>query len=196
MTRSVVAVVLAVALAVITGTTVSRFYSNRLEDATRKVVAANAEATIALARAALADSARLLAEQEARAAAARAEAREAALRRQRARTDTLIAAAPDTCAPVIAALSADVDSALAVAADWREAHDSLASANRSLRASLDETSRALANLRNASETLVKRTRRPLLARLLPEAGFGATLGLSASTGRPDATIGITLTWRP
>lgn len=109
-------------------------------------------------------------------------------------------AAPVSCAPVVAL----ADSALAaqdteIASLHVALHTDSATIRR-LTAALDTTAAALGGLRGASanlvsadQTLAKRARPSLLARLLPHPGIGIAAGFTPA-GTPAVLTGLTLSW--
>lgn len=206
--RNILAVVLALVLVAGVGAAVRHLLFSRLDAASRRVQVATelADSVRAQNAAVLIDGVRLRIEMEdARREAARAvlaaAAANSALAAQRARTTIAIAAAPDTCTPYIALLQTDVDSAVAVSQRYRSATDSLTRIDvlnsaeiARLTRSVSDAQQALARLSSSATVLVKASRKPFLTRLLPNLGFGATAGVSLATGRPDAVIGLTLSW--
>lgn len=208
--RKIWTAVLALVVLTGAGAAVRHFIYTRIDDAQRKVEVAVAEAATTRrqnqATLAQADSLKLEMEavrREARSAVDAAAKARNDLVAQRVRTAVALTTAPDTCDVYIRLLQADVNAALAVADSFHVAADSLTrmdSTNTAqiarLTSSLTASQEALARLSVASTKLVQATKRPFFSRLLPKVGFGGTAGVSALTGRPDAVIGITLTWTP
>jgi hypothetical protein len=99
----------------------------------------------------------------------------------------IVAAAPDTCAPAIAALEAENTDLTAELAERKIAYDEQKAATVALRPATEK-------LADASTDLVKATQPSFFVRFLPDIGVGAAVGISAIDRRPDAVIGITLSW--
>lgn len=208
--RNILTAVLALVILTGAGAAVRHFLNSRLSAAEQRVAVAVSQAADVRAKNAavllLADSLKLetqAARSEAKRAILEAAQSRSALAQQRVRTSILVAAAPDTCKTIIQIVQADADSALAVADKYRASVDSLTridSLNTDVIArqqtALTESERALARLSDASTDLVKASHKPFLLRLLPKASFGGSAGVSVTTGRPDAVIGITLSWTP
>lgn len=208
--RNILTAVLALVILTGAGAAVRHLVYSRLTAAEQRVAVAVAQAADVRAQnaavLALADSLKLetqAARAEAKRAVIEAAQSRSALAQSRVRTSIAIASAPDTCRTVIKLVQADADSALVVADKYRAVSDSLAridSLNAAViapqQSALTESQQALARLSDASTDLVKASRKPFLLRLLPKVGFGGTAGVSLTTRRPDAVIGITLTWTP
>jgi hypothetical protein len=127
--------------------------------------------------------------------------REAARRAAAARADSLVAIAPDTCAPVIEALQADVAATAELAGSYldsynneAQAHEATKSALADAQDGLADAQRALAGLAvKAGEIDVPRT--SWLSKLLPQSSVGCTAGVSPITTRADVVCGASLGWR-
>ena len=100
--------------------------------------------------------------------------------------DSVVAAAPDTCGPAIAALQAEVADADSIAAGWKSA--------------FEEEQRAAARLRAGTETVVDATDKLVKASggfwkaITPKVGFGGAVGYDPIENDADTVIGITLSW--
>jgi hypothetical protein len=99
----------------------------------------------------------------------------------------VVAAAPDTCAPAIAALEAERDQAIAEADARKVAFQGEKEAAAGLRT-------AGAAVADATTELAKASKPSFFARLIPKIGVGGAASISAIDRRPDAVIGITLSW--
>lgn len=117
-----------------------------------------------------------------------------------AHADSAVAAAPDTCAPVIAALQGELAAAAKVEAGHVElyaheaaAHDSVSRALLKAQMGLAEAQRDLAALA-AKAADIHIPKPSLLSRLLPEADLGCTAGVSPLHGDFDAVCGVSLGW--
>lgn len=132
----------------------------------------------------------------ARQALAEAGAREAMLRQSLAAARKM--AAPDTCAPFIAAANARTDSALVLLDDAQAGMDSLFAANDSLTSANGLLQGTVASLLADGERVDSAGRRVLAAsrwsRLLPEIGLGATIGVDPVTMAPARAVGLTFSW--
>lgn len=128
------------------------------------------------------------AETRAQAAEARADSIQAVRLAAHPKVAAAVAAAPDTCRPVIAALEGERDRAVAEAGEARKALAARREATAALRP-------AAHNLADAATALVKRSRPSFLSRIAPDVGVGAAAGVSVTDRRPDAVIGVTLSWR-
>jgi hypothetical protein len=112
----------------------------------------------------------------------------AAARRQRAPARAaVVEAAPDTCAPAIAALEADAREADAEIIDLRIALDEQKRGTAVLTPAAIALTDAAANLADASGG-------SFLQDLIPDVGIGVTAGISPITRRADVIIGPTLSW--
>ncbi len=100
----------------------------------------------------------------------------------------IVAQAPDTCKPAIAALTADRDEARESAAGWKQSYEKQVAATQALQPATE-------HLVDASTNLAKHSGESFLQRITPDLGFGAAAGISAVDRRPDAVIGVTLSWR-
>lgn len=115
--------------------------------------------------------------------------------------DSVVLAAPDTCAPVIAALQEEVAATQHVAdtylALWTHEAAARDSASRALffaQHALSEAHRALA----ASATKAASIEIPhpsWLTRILPQPSLGCTAGLSPITAQADIVCGASLGWK-
>jgi hypothetical protein len=100
--------------------------------------------------------------------------------------DSIVAAAPDTCAPAIAALQAEVADADSIAAGFQAAYE--------------EEKKASARLRSAAETVVEATDKLVRKTggfwhdITPKVGFGVAAIYDPMQGRVAAGPGITLSW--
>lgn len=100
----------------------------------------------------------------------------------------IVATAPDTCGPVIAALTAQLAQAEAEAATRDTAYQQQKAATAALQP-------PAVHLADATAGLVKATRPSFLSRLVPTFGVGGAAGISALDRKPDAVIGVTVSWR-
>lgn len=140
---------------------------------------------------------------------ARADAAEAEAKRLRAARAALqpavqrvIAAAPDTCKPVIEALTHTLATADSTADALQTAFDAQKRATAALQVAYDTTRSALLNLREktvavrqASTQLTRAAKGSFLSHFVPTPGIGCAAGVNPQ-GRPDAVCGVTLSWRP
>ena len=104
---------------------------------------------------------------------------------------------PVVCKPALEAL-ARADSA---SASWQAAYAGEHAATGTLRAALDSVQRVGTTLaaittrvNDAATALVKASRPSFFARLKPDIGFGAAIGVDPFTRKPSTTIGVTLSW--
>jgi hypothetical protein len=200
--------VVVAAILVASGIRFSAYQATRLAAARAEAAASAAQADSAVKQAEVsrerADSLRAEAEAEhAQSLAARhqAETLDREVTRLKVAFREAAAAAPDTCAEVIArasnllvtADSVDAARKAALVAAGRafvtlaSAYDSLAIANSNLRASI-------VRLSADTKTLVRVSKPSLLTRLLPQPHVGITAGIDIQ-GRPTAVIGIGAGWR-
>lgn len=100
----------------------------------------------------------------------------------------IVAAAPDTCKPAIAALTAERDEAVVEAGQRQSALDAQKQATAILRPAGDA-------LAGATSQLAKAAKPSFLSHLIPSIGIGGAAGLSVIDRRPDALIGVTFSWR-
>lgn len=112
-----------------------------------------------------------------------------------------IAAAPDTCKPVIDTLSAALAAADSTAEHYQTAFEDQKRATAYLQAAYDTTRSALDSvsadarrLASQSQKLVNASKRSFFSRFIPEIGFGGAVGLDP-TGKPNVVLGPTLSWR-
>lgn len=210
MNRSVVAVAVGVALVALTSATVSRIFESRLSAAQADVITANVEAMGASIRAdsALAELAQTRSQRdsmrlEVDRLTGLAAAQDSVVRDRLARLLPEIAVAPPECDSIIEALQLAAYDAVTVGDYYRQSTELLqaqVAQDTVVISKLEKTVRdqqqAMVRLREAAGELADRSQRPFLSRIIPEVGFGATFGVSALDGRPDAVIGVTLSWRP
>lgn len=142
-----------------------------------------------------------VAERERDAARAAVVAREVVRREIHDSAVAAVAAAPDTCDTVIAALQADVEAANKDVTTYlglwdREvvAHNGTKQSLIRAQLGLAEAARNLAALSSAAKA-IEIPRPSLLSRILPQASAGCTAGLSILSARPDAVCGASLGWR-
>lgn len=160
---------------------------------------AETEYAVAVAKVALAygDSMSSIAAEASAAAAEQAYQADAAERARKAAAPArakIVAAAPDTCRPAIAALTAERDEAVAEAAGWHQAYQEQLRATAALQSAQDSLRPATEHLANAATTLVKKSGESFWHRITPQFGIGGTVGIDPTTGKLAKAIGPTLTW--
>jgi Tfp pilus assembly protein PilX len=116
------------------------------------------------------------------------------------RFSQLAATAPDTCSAVVAAAVVTIDSLTELAETRKAQAASAENEALSYRFALDTTQKALNSARlslgalgKAADAVERASRPSLLSRILPRPGYGATAGIDAF-GKPNAVVGITLSW--
>jgi hypothetical protein len=112
----------------------------------------------------------------------------------RAHADSAVRAAPDTCAPVIAALKADVAATSELAASYLEAYNTEVAAHEDTKVSLADAQLALAGLA-VKAGAIELPSQSWVAKLLPKAYVGCTAGMSPITLRADVVCGPSLGWQ-
>ena len=100
--------------------------------------------------------------------------------------DSVVAAAPDTCAPAIAALKAELADADSIASGWKSAFEDEQRAAARLRVGTATVTEAADKLVKASGGFWKD--------IIPEVGFGVAAGIDPTEADFDTVIGITLSW--
>ena len=123
---------------------------------------------------------------------------DAAIYRERYRVAAL--AAPDTCAPALAAADSALAATQSVAEQYRQGLAAAIGASLELQKALDSTQVALSTVEASARRLeakaaeLERASRPsLFSRLLPRPGVGVAAGVDRN-GKPAAVAGITLSW--
>lgn len=194
-------------LAGIAGITRSH-YTEKLAVAQHQIDALADTAALAKREAAVARDSAQLALDSARLAAHTRDSLDAVQRAREARAgaahkaaDAAIQAAPDTCAPVIAALQAENAAMADMAAGYfnqyrteRDAHERTKVALTRATSALQDAERSLAGLA-AGAKAVELPRRSLLARLAPQTSLGCTAGLDPVSGKFAKACGATVGWK-
>lgn len=96
----------------------------------------------------------------------------------------IVAAAPDTCKKVIAALQGQLAQAQAEAQGRKVAYQDQKEATAVLKP-------AATDLADATKGLIKASHHSML---IPHFGVGVTAGFSAIDRRPDVVVGVTMSW--
>jgi hypothetical protein len=117
--------------------------------------------------------------------------------RLRAQLASMPDAPIDSIRPVVDSTLAAADSTIA---ELRTSFEEQVAATALLQQALDSekrqhaiTAKTLGDLRTSTEALVKATKPSLLSSLLPNVGVGVAAGLDV-TGRPNAVVGVTLSF--
>lgn len=134
-----------------------------------------------------------LAEARADSEARRADSLAARGRRSEIRYVTLKATAPAPCAPVIAAADSALADAQAEAETARSGLRTAQDAAKDYQAARDTALSALARLTAAATALNTASRPSWRERILPHIGVGGAAGINP-IGRPDAVVGLTVSW--
>ena len=171
-------------------------HNAELESARTEVAVANRQADLALEimqkAISYADSATAIADS----AVKRAEATAARRVAQAPAVAKIVAAAPDTCAPVIAALEGARDLAVETADAWKQAYDSTAAAAARLKAAGEVVVPAVQAQTEVSEHLADASRPGFFARLVPKVGVNATIGVDPLKPEEGVkkVVGVGVSW--
>lgn len=153
----------------------------------RSLEGERAKTTTAIAGAREAMKTSLVLQARAQAAEARAQAAEARRKAAAPARQAVVAAAPDTCGPAIAALEGERDDALDQVTHLKEALDAQKQATGVLTPAVETVAEAAEDLVDASGGSFWRD-------IIPDVGFGVAAGVSPLTRRADVIIGPTLHW--
>jgi chromosome segregation ATPase len=160
----------------------------------REAESERANAEIALERARAAEAAR-------DSLAAVAKRREAARQLAHSRAQAAVAAAPDTCQPVIEALEADVAATAQLAGSYLQSYNNEVVAHEDTKSALADAQEGLADAQRALAGLAAKAgeidvpRQSWLEKILPQSSVGCTAGMSPITARADVVCGASLGWR-
>ena len=168
--------------------------AGELEKARTEVAVANHQADLAIAvmqtAISYADSAVIAADS----AVARANAQAAKQARQAPRVATIVAQAPDTCKPVIAALQGQLATSQAESESWHDAYDEQKAATGRLQAAAGPLVDASQAQSAAGQHLSDASKPSFLGRILPDVGVGAVAGVDPFDHSFHVVVGPSLHW--
>lgn len=185
---------LTIILGVLSFLWVQHRHAGELEQARTEVAVANHQADQAIDVMQAAISYAQTADSIADAVVARAEAAEARRKAQAPAVATIVAQAPDTCAPVIAALEGARELAIETADAWKQAYDTTLAANARLQAAAGPLVDASKGQTEASEHLSDVSRPSFFQRILPKVGVGVTTGIDPIDRSFHVVVGPSAHW--